>query len=161
MMLKKLTILLFLFVAINRLIMAQDNVAHNPILYADVPDMSMIRVGDTYYMSSTTMHMAPGVPIMKSNDLVNWEIVNYAYDTLGDVDALTLTNGKSAYGSGSWASCIRYHNGTYYVSTFAKQPAKPISIPQKTLKTDHGKPLPLSRLITITAFSLMMTGAFT
>ena len=41
-----------------------------------------VRVGDSYYMSSTTMHMAPGVPIMKSKDLVNWKIVNYAYDIL-------------------------------------------------------------------------------
>jgi beta-xylosidase len=84
-----------------------------------VPDIAMIRVGDTYYMSSTTMHMNPGVPIMKSKDLANWEIVNYCYDTLDDVDALNLENDKNAYGSGSWASCIRYHNGTYYVSTFA------------------------------------------
>lgn len=96
-----------------------QNRAKNPVIHADVPDMSMIRVGDTYYMSSTTMHMSPGVPIMKSNDLVNWEIVSYCYDTLDDVDALNLENGKNAYGSGSWASCIRYHNGTYYVSTFA------------------------------------------
>lgn len=58
----------------------QSEQAINPVIHADVPDMSMIRVGDTYYMSSTTMHMAPGVPIMKSKDLVNWEIVNYAYD---------------------------------------------------------------------------------
>ena len=48
--------------------------ATNPIIFADVPDMSMVRVGDTYYMSSTTMHMSPGVPIMKSNDLVNWQL---------------------------------------------------------------------------------------
>ncbi|MBN1481223.1 glycosyl hydrolase 43 family protein [candidate division KSB1 bacterium] len=98
---------------------AQDNVAHNPIIYADVPDMSMIRVDDTYYMSSTTMHMAPGVPIMKSKDLVNWELVNYAYDILDDVDALNLENGESTYGRGSWASCLRYHSGMYYISTFA------------------------------------------
>src|SRR5262245_34444319 len=52
----------------------------NPIIHADVPDIAMIRVGDTYYMSSTTMHMSPGVPIMKSKDLVNWELVNYAYN---------------------------------------------------------------------------------
>ncbi|QNL47922.1 glycoside hydrolase 43 family protein [Olivibacter sp. SDN3] len=94
--------------------------AHNPIIYADVPDIAMIRVGDTYYMSSTTMHMNPGVPIMKSKDLVNWEMVSYAYDTLDSVDALTLENGQSTYGWGSWASSIRYHNGTYYVSTFAQ-----------------------------------------
>src|ERR1017187_3832535 len=78
--------------------------ARNPIIHADVPDMAMIRVGDTYYMSSTTMHMSPGVPIMKSKDLVNWKIVNYAYNTLDDVDALNLANGKSSYGKGSWAS---------------------------------------------------------
>ena len=44
----------------------------NPIIWADVPDPSVIRVGDTYYMTSTTMHMNPGVPVMKSRDLVNW-----------------------------------------------------------------------------------------
>lgn len=92
----------------------------NPIIWADVPDMSMLRVGDTYYMSSTTMHMAPGVPIMKSKDLVNWELVSYCYDILDDVDKLNMTNGESTYGAGSWASCIRYHEGTYYVSTFAQ-----------------------------------------
>jgi beta-xylosidase len=66
------------------------------------------------------MHMSPGVPIMKSNDLVNWKLVNYAYDTLANIDELNLNNGKSTYGRGSWASCIRYHNGTYYVTTFAQ-----------------------------------------
>lgn len=103
---------------------AQDKQAINPIIFADVPDMAMVRVGDTYYMSSTTMHMNPGVPIMKSKDLVNWTLVNYAYDTLADIDALNLENGKSTYGRGSWASCLRYHNGTYYVSTFAQTTGK-------------------------------------
>lgn len=93
--------------------------AQNPIIWADVPDMSMIRVGDTYYMSSTTMHMSPGVPIMKSKDLVNWQVVNYAYEILDDVDELNLANGKNDYGRGSWASCIRYHKGKFYVSTFS------------------------------------------
>ncbi len=94
--------------------------ARNPVVHADVPDMSMVRVGDAYYMTSTTMHMSPGVPIMKSSDLVNWKIVNHAYDILDDYDALKLTGGKDAYGGGSWASCIRFHKGTYYVSTFAR-----------------------------------------
>ena len=98
--------------------------AHNPIIHADVPDMAMIRVGDTYYMSSTTMHMSPGLPIMKSKDLMNWQIVNYAYDILDDVDALNLANGKSSYGKGSWASSLRYHDGTFYVSTFAQTTGK-------------------------------------
>lgn len=93
--------------------------AQNPIIWADVPDMAMIRVGDTYYMSSTTMHLSPGLPIMKSRDLVNWQLVSYAYDTLADNDALTLQNGKSAYGAGSWASSLRYHDGTFYVTTFS------------------------------------------
>jgi len=93
--------------------------AMNPIIHADVPDMAMIRVGATYYMSSTTMHLSPGLPIMKSKDLVNWELVGYAYDTLADNEALTLKNGRNAYGAGSWASSLRYHNGTYYVSTFS------------------------------------------
>ena len=93
--------------------------ASNPIIFADVPDMCMVRVGDTYYMSSTTMHMSPGVPIMKSKDLVNWQLVSYAYDTLANIDDLNLTNGKNAYGLGSWASSIRYHNNTFYVSTFS------------------------------------------
>jgi len=93
--------------------------ARNPIIHADVPDMAMIRVGDTYYMSSTTMHLSPGLPILKSKDLVNWQIVGYAYDTLGDNDALTLQNGRNAYGAGSWASSLRFHRGTFYVTTFS------------------------------------------
>jgi beta-xylosidase len=103
---------------------AQIGQATNPIIFADVPDMAMIRVGKNYYMSSTTMHMSPGVPIMKSRDLVKLEIVNYAYDTLADVDALNLNNGQNSYGKGSWASCIRYHKGVYYVSTFAQTTRK-------------------------------------
>ncbi len=102
----------------------QAGKATNPIIWADVPDPSMIRVGDTYYMSSTTMHMSPGVPIMKSKDLVNWEIVNYAYDRLVENDRMNLENGQNAYGKGSWASSLRYHNGTYYVSTFSATSGK-------------------------------------
>ncbi len=102
----------------------EGQTAKNPIIFADVPDISIVRVNDTYYMSSTTMHMSPGVPIMKSKDLTNWQIVNYAYSTLGDNDALNLNNGKNAYGRGSWASCIRYHNNTFYVSTFSSTTGK-------------------------------------
>ncbi len=93
--------------------------AHNPLIWADVPDVAAIRVGDTYYMSSTTMHMNPGVPIMKSKDLINWELIGYAYDKLVDNDAMNLNNGKSTYGAGSWASSLRYHDGKFYVSTFS------------------------------------------
>lgn len=88
----------------------------NPFIYADVPDNDVIRVGNAYYMTSTTMHMNPGVPIMKSYDLVNWEIVNYVYDTYANGDAQNLNNGQNEYGKGSWASSLRYSNGIYYVS---------------------------------------------
>lgn len=116
---------LIVFLVMSTLLVnAQKENASNPILFTDVPDASMIRVADTYYMSSTTMHMSPGVPIMKSKDLVNWKLVNYAYDRLGEVAALNLENGENAYGRGSWASCIRFHNNTYYVFTFAATTGK-------------------------------------
>lgn len=97
----------------------QAKPAQNPIIWADVPDVAAIRVGDTYYMASTTMHMSPGLPIMKSKNLVNWELIGYAYDTLTDNAALRLENGKNAYGAGSWAPCLRYHEGTFYATTFS------------------------------------------
>ena len=93
--------------------------ARNPLIWADVPDMSVIRVGKTYYMSSTTMHMSPGVPIMKSGDLVNWSLVGYACDTLVDNPAMRLETDRAAYGQGSWASSLRLHDGVYYASTFS------------------------------------------
>ena len=98
---------------------AQAAPAHNPLVWADVPDIAIIRVGRTYYMSSTTMHMSPGLPIMKSTDLVNWRMASYAYETLGDTEALRLENGKNAYGAGSWASSLRYHDGVFHASTFS------------------------------------------
>jgi beta-xylosidase len=97
----------------------QADTAHNPLIWADVPDIAIIRVGKNYYMSSTTMHMSPGLPIMKSTDLVNWSMASYAYETLMDNEALRLENGKNAYGAGSWASSLRYHNGVFYASTFS------------------------------------------
>jgi beta-xylosidase len=98
--------------------------ARNPIVWADIPDLAVIRVGDTYYMSSTTMHLSPGLPIMKSRDLVNWQLIGYAYDTLGNNDALNLRNGRNAYGAGSWASSLRFHDGQFYASTFSSTTGK-------------------------------------
>ena len=98
--------------------------ARNPVIFSDVPDNAIIRVGENYYMSSTTMHMSPGLPIMKSRDLVNWRIVSYAYDILAENDALGLENGQAAYGAGSWASSFRYHEGTFYVTTFSRTSGK-------------------------------------
>ena len=87
----------------------------NPVIWSDVPDTDIIRVGNTYYMVSTTMFFSPGAPIMKSDDLVSWEICNYVYDTLADGDVQNLTNGKHDYAHGQWAASLRYHNGVYYV----------------------------------------------
>jgi beta-xylosidase len=101
---------LFFVLFLNTTVQAQSNSFRNPIIWADVPDISMIRICDTYFMSSITMHMSPGVPIMKSKDLVNWKLVNYACDILDDVDALNLTNGKSTYGKGSWKTFSCYQD---------------------------------------------------
>jgi beta-xylosidase len=111
-------------VGLGSLACAAEAAARNPIVWADIPDLAVIRVGDVYYMSSTTMHLSPGLPIMKSTDLVNWQLVGYAYDTLGDNDALKLQNGKNAYGAGSWASSLRFHNGCFYASTFSSTTGK-------------------------------------
>ena len=92
----------------------------NPIIWADIPDVSIVRVDDKYYMSQTTMHMTPGVPIMESGDMVNWKTVGYCYTTLVNNDMLNLANGKNAYGKGSWASSIRYRDGTFHVLTFSQ-----------------------------------------
>ena len=56
----------------------------NPMLWADVPDPDVIRVDDTFYMVSTTMHLMPGAPIMASKDLKNWETIGYIFDKLTD-----------------------------------------------------------------------------
>ncbi len=93
----------------------QTSVISNPVIWADVPDVDVIRVGDTYYMVSTTMYFSPGAPIMKSKDLVSWEICNYVYDTYAQGDVQNLTNGKHDYAHGQWATSLRYHKGTYYV----------------------------------------------
>ncbi|MEV6815694.1 family 43 glycosylhydrolase [Micromonospora sp. NPDC051296] len=95
-----------------------------PLLRSDVPDISVERVPaaendegrDIYYMISTTMHLSPGAPIMKSYDLVNWEIVNYVFDRASIGDSFSLRNGQNSYGQGQWASSLRYHDGTYYVA---------------------------------------------
>lgn len=87
----------------------------NPLLWTDAADPDVIRVGNAYYMVSTTMHMSPGCPIMKSYDLKNWQTVNYVYDILDDSGGLALRNGENAYAGGSWAATLRYNDGYYYV----------------------------------------------
>src|SRR5690606_5619099 len=106
----RLFVLAVLIIGFLCRVSAQPSSARNPIIYADVPDASMIRVGGSYYMSSTTMHMVPGVPIMKSNDLVNWKLVGYAYDTLSNTDDFNLVGGKksSVFACVSIAYCTSF-----------------------------------------------------
>ncbi len=85
----------------------------NPVINADVPDMDVIRVGDNFYMVSTTMHLMPGAPVMRSKDLVNWEIISYIFDKLTDTPNYDLIDG-TVYGRGQWATSLRYHDGKYY-----------------------------------------------
>ena len=89
-----------------------------PTMHADIPDLDIIRVGETYYMVSTTMNMCPGAPIMKSTDLGHWEIVNYVYEAFADDDVTNLENGRDMYAHGSWAASLKYDEATnlYYVA---------------------------------------------
>ena len=85
----------------------------NPMLWADVPDPDVIRVGDTFYLVSTTMHLMPGAPVMASKDLKNWETVGYIFNRLTDSPKYDLQQG-TAYGRGQWATSLKYHNGRFY-----------------------------------------------
>ncbi len=87
----------------------------NPILNGDFPDPDVIRVGDTYYMVSTTMYLFPGATIMKSKDLVNWEYCANPLQQIANDDNYNLLNGKDHYAQGQWASSLSYHNGKFYL----------------------------------------------
>lgn len=88
-------------------------VCKNPMIWADVPDPDVIRVGDTFYMVSTTMHLMPGGPIMESKDLVHWTTTGYIFDRLTDSPKYAMQGG-TVYGRGQWATSLRYHDGRFY-----------------------------------------------
>ena len=87
----------------------------NPLFYDEFSDPDIIRVGEDYYLAGTTMHSVPGLVVLHSKDLVNWEFSSYCFDRLDDSDDFNLRNGKEAYGQGIWAPAIRYHNGKFYI----------------------------------------------
>src|SRR5579871_1145865 len=87
----------------------------NPLFYDEFSDPDMIRVGADYYLTGTTMHTMPGLPILHSRDLVNWRIIGYAFDRLDLGPDFRLEDGKEIYGQGIWAPSFRYHNGIYYI----------------------------------------------
>lgn len=95
----------------------------NPLTRLDYPDPDVIRVGDTYYMCSTTMYFMPGCVILRSYDLINWEFCTHVYDTLEDTSRENL-NGAHAYGCGMWAPTIRYHDGVFHVVFIANDTHK-------------------------------------
>lgn len=90
----------------------------NPLFYDEFSDPDILRVGDDYYLAGTTMHAVPGLVILHSKDLVNWENISYCFDRFDfNDDAFSLKNHKEIYGQGVWAPAIRYANGQFYVFT--------------------------------------------
>lgn len=87
----------------------------NPIFFDEFSDPDLIRVGDDYYLTGTTMHTMPGLPVLHSKDLVNWTFLSYAMNKLDLGPEFRLEEGKEIYGQGIWAPCFRYHNGTFYI----------------------------------------------
>src|SRR5882672_9214884 len=84
----------------------------NPLFYDEFSDPDLIRVGDDFYLTGTTMHAMPGLPVLHSRDLVNWELMSYALDKLDLAPPYHLEGGE-IYGKGLWAPSFRYHNGTF------------------------------------------------
>lgn len=87
----------------------------NPLFFDEFSDPDLIRVGADFYLTGTTMHSMPGLPILRSRDLVNWRFVGYALDRLDLGPQFRLEDGKNVYGQGIWAPCLRYHKGTFYI----------------------------------------------
>ena len=87
----------------------------NPIIKLDYPDPDVIRVGNIYYMITTSMYFFPGGEILKSYDLIHWEHASFVFDRLDSTDAQRLVGGKNIYSAGMWAATFRYHEGMFYV----------------------------------------------
>jgi xylan 1,4-beta-xylosidase len=87
----------------------------NPLFYDEFSDPDLIRVGDEYFMTGTTMHAMPGLPVLRSRDLVNWELASYALDRLDLGPEYRLEGGKEVYGKGIWAPSFRHHRGTFHI----------------------------------------------
>ncbi|MCR4742023.1 MAG: glycoside hydrolase 43 family protein [Treponema sp.] len=94
------------------------------IIVSDYPDLDVIRVDDTYYMVSTTMHFMPGCVILRSYNLLDWEFCSYVYEELEKTPGQELLDGKGIYGKGMWAASLRYHKGLFYVSFVANDTGK-------------------------------------
>lgn len=87
-----------------------DGTYKNPIIYADYSDPDVIRVGEDFYMTSSSFNCMPGLPILHSKDLVNWQIIAHALQCFPSDEF-----SKPQLGKGVWAPAIRYHNGEIYI----------------------------------------------
>ncbi len=96
----------------------------NPITRLDYPDPDVIRIDDTYYMISTTMHFMPGGEILRSYDLINWEHAAFVYNRLDSTDGQRLEGAENIYGKGMWAASLRFHRGVFYVCFVANDTGK-------------------------------------
>ena len=83
----------------------------NPVLFADYSDPDAIAVGEDYYLTASSFNCIPGLPILHSKDLVNWEIIGHALNRQ-QPDSLFS---KPQHGKGVWAPSIRYHKGEYFI----------------------------------------------
>src|SRR5688572_28315783 len=92
-----------------------DGTFTNPLFYDEFSDPDLIRVGEDYYLTGTTMHSMPGLPILHSRDLVNWDFLSYAMTRLDLGPEFRLEGGGEVYGQGLWAPTFRYHDGTFYI----------------------------------------------
>ena len=84
--------------------------AANPILSGFNPDPSILRVGQDYYIATSTFEWFPGVQIHHSTDLINWELIAHPLDR---VSQLNMLGNQSS--CGVWAPCLSYDQGTYYL----------------------------------------------
>lgn len=98
--------------------------ASSNIIISDFPDPDVIRVDDTYYMASTTMHYMPGCVILRSYNLVNWEFCSYVYEELEPTPGQTLQDNRGVYGKGMWAASLKFHDGKFYISFVANDTHK-------------------------------------
>lgn len=113
-MTKRFVFILFVFLSLLTQAQTTGQMVKNPVIWADLPDPDVIRVGDTFYYMSTTMFFMPGAPLMQSKDLVNWQVASYVFPKLTDSPKYDLQEG-TAYGRGQWATSLQYHNGRFYV----------------------------------------------
>ncbi|WP_291857163.1 glycoside hydrolase 43 family protein [Marinilabilia sp.] len=88
-----------------------DGTYRNPILHADYSDPDVCRVGDDYYMTASSFNCVPGLPILHSQDLVNWDLIGYALERQYPEEHFS----EPQHGNGVWAPSIRYHNGEFYI----------------------------------------------